>query len=269
MSGENQTRENGNKKWIGASILVLLLLLFVIVFNYHRTANPEQVEEKVDGDLTVKEEMQEGEEPKADGEKIQPEPREKTVITEEVRYSRERIRLPSQEPVTIVLPDGQSGYTDEYVNPVGNGHVFEYSNGDRYEGGLKDGLRNGEGILYTADGSVWRGNWKDGLLEGEGSFQSAAGFNYEGEFHQGNMDGTGTLTYADGTVYQGTFQNGVKEGTGTQNYLDSYGNLYGTYTGEYKNGQRDGQGTLTLADGSTLSGRWEQDSFVYDSVSKD
>ncbi len=40
--------------------------------------------------------------------------------------------------------------------------IYEYLNGDVYEGEWKDGLRNGKGIYTTANGKKYEGEWKNG-----------------------------------------------------------------------------------------------------------
>lgn len=42
------------------------------------------------------------------------------------------------------------------------------SNGERYEGHWKDGVRQGEGMRYNRDGTVWRGMWERDKKHGEG-----------------------------------------------------------------------------------------------------
>ena len=43
----------------------------------------------------------------------------------------------------------------------------------------------------------------------------------------------------------------------TINYKDG-----SKYVGEFKEGKFDGQGTMTLADGSTISGAWKDCNFI-------
>ena len=40
-----------------------------------------------------------------------------------------------------------------------------WHNGNMYEGGWKDGKRDGEGMTTSADGTTQRGEWKDGILQ--------------------------------------------------------------------------------------------------------
>ena len=67
-----------------------------------------------------------------------------------------------------------------------------YSNGDLYDGPLKDLRRHGEGKLIYAGGDV-----------------------YEGSFAEDKIDGYGRYTYANGDVYEGEFKNGLMDGEGT------------------------------------------------------
>ena len=57
--------------------------------------------------------------------------------------------------------------------PHGEG-MYRYSNGERWEGWFRDGVRHGAGTLFRL-GDVWRGVWSDDMLEGHGSFTSRTG----------------------------------------------------------------------------------------------
>ena len=54
--------------------------------------------------------------------------------------------------------------------------------GHVYEGGLKDGVRSGEGKMSRSEGAVYEGGWVDGMRSGKGRFQDAQGNVYEGDF---------------------------------------------------------------------------------------
>lgn len=61
----------------------------------------------------------------------------------------------------------------------------DYEDGNKYEGFIKDKLRNGYGKFYYKGGSIYDGEWKN---------------NY--------MNGYGTLFYPEGKIaYQGNWKN--------------------------------------------------------------
>ena len=65
------------------------------------------------------------------------------------------------------------------------------NNGDKYVGGVKDGLPDGYGTIASMQGEMFTGEWVDGV-----------------------QNGMGTYIYPDGDVYSGTWKNGVLHGKG-------------------------------------------------------
>lgn len=43
------------------------------------------------------------------------------------------------------------------------------SNGERYEGQMRNGKKNGKGIFYYIDGRVYKGAWENDLIHGYGA----------------------------------------------------------------------------------------------------
>jgi hypothetical protein len=108
-------------------------------------------------------------------------------------------------------------------------HIIIYSNGDKYEGDLKDGYRNGNGVYTYATGAIYNGGWLNGEFSGHG-----------------------VLTFPDGEYYDGEWLNGTKNGYGVL--------LYGTdikykYEGYFLNGEFNGNGIWTLKNGKII-GNW-------------
>merc|ERR1712167_461969 len=62
-----------------------------------------------------------------------------------------------------------------------NGHM-EYPNGDEYEGGWSNDMRNGEGTQRYANGETYIGGWKDGRKFGHGKEIYPDGSEYEGSW---------------------------------------------------------------------------------------
>jgi hypothetical protein len=46
----------------------------------------------------------------------------------------------------------------------GNGTII-FSNGEKYEGELKEGMRHGQGTVTLPNGDKYLGEWKDGELQ--------------------------------------------------------------------------------------------------------
>ena len=84
----------------------------------------------------------------------------------------------------------------------------EYDNGDVYEGQLKSGEPNGEGIYYLANGDVIVGKFKAGEVT-SGTYNFSDGSTYVGSFRGGAFDGQGVFTDVDGSVADGVFKDGA------------------------------------------------------------
>lgn len=142
----------------------------------------------------------------------------------------------------------------DYIGPVivGNIETQTYENGDRFQGELKNGKRNGKGAYFYADGSVYKGDWKDGKENGEGMLTTSYGDEYDGEWKSGKKHGKGTYTFANGSKYVGEFRNDCMEGAGTLHFPDG-----GKYEGSWKQDREHGKGRRTYKDGGLYDGMWK------------
>lgn len=84
----------------------------------------------------------------------------------------------------------------------------EYDNGDVYEGQLKKGAPNGEGIYYLANGDIIVGKFQAGEIS-SGTYNFSDGATYVGSFKDGAFDGQGVFTNVDGSVADGMFKDGA------------------------------------------------------------
>lgn len=99
------------------------------------------------------------------------------------------IGLQSESCLSLKLPSVFSRNSSTQTTPPHQ--VMTFSNGNRYEGELREGKPHGKGILTFADGR-----------------------RYEGEFHQGQFHGKGILVFPDQTRYEGEFRHGRRSGQG-------------------------------------------------------
>ena len=90
----------------------------------------------------------------------------------------------------------------------------EYSNGDVYEGQMKNLLREGSGKIVFASGDSYTGDFVADKITGSGLFRYSNGDEYEGALLDGKREGYGTYTWADGSLYFGEFSNDMKNGAG-------------------------------------------------------
>ncbi|KRX03845.1 hypothetical protein PPERSA_04640 [Pseudocohnilembus persalinus] len=68
-----------------------------------------------------------------------------------------------------------------------------YDNGQKYIGQIKDGLRQGVGCMFYANGmKQYEGYWKNDKIEGFGKFYYPDGTRYVGNFHNWLWHGNGT-----------------------------------------------------------------------------
>lgn len=162
---------------------------------------------------------------------------------------------PSVPAAAVVTPETSGGV------PVESTTVARVSltlpGGDRYEGGLRDGLFDGPGDLRYANGNRYVGTFRMGRKDGQGTFTFANGDVYVGDFHQDQRQGRGVYTYRDKSRYEGEFRNGLRNGKGRYAYKAG-----GEYIGEFKDGKKSGRGTHFFPDGTTMEGYWQDDRFV-------
>lgn len=152
------------------------------------------------------------------------------------------------------------GYSGTYIGLAFNGMpqekgVFIYDDGRKYDGEWKDGVMEGDGVLYNHDGTIFfSGKWSDGkyiLPEGSISYkvEKKKGI-YVGTLLNNIPFGHGTFTMTDNSKYVGDWDNGIYNGNGVLYRTD--GSQY--YIGEFKNGKFNGHGTLFYIDGRKYEG---------------
>lgn len=159
--------------------------------------------------------------------------------------------------------------------------VFEQGNlstGNRYYGLTKNKQPHGRGFLQTTEGDLIGCSFKDGVPQGQGVIYFANGNYFVGEVGQtGPVKGKLHLTngdvqegffegqkpngdihirYKDGREYKGKMLNGERHGYGVFNWLDG-----SKYEGNWKKVQH-GQGKFTDAQGQVKDGQFYEGKFV-------
>ena len=129
-----------------------------------------------------------------------------------------------------------------------------YDNGDKYVGEIKNGVKEGKGIMYYSNGDKYEGEFKNDLKEGKGILYRKNGSKYEGDFKNDKKDGKGILFYNDGDKFEGNYKNDKREGKGIYYYAS--GNRY---EGEYKDGKKEGKGIYFYNVGSLKGDKYEGD----------
>lgn len=111
--------------------------------------------------------------------------------------------------------------------------TIEVNEGGNYEGYVTESkdMRDGQGFVLWADGSIYDGWWKDDKPHGNGIKVFINGDAYVGSFRAGKMSGKGTYYKADNSKYEGEWQDNLQNGNGTQTWSDNH-----SYEGQWKEG---------------------------------
>lgn len=75
--------------------------------------------------------------------------------------------------------------------------TYKLSNGDKYTGYFKKGLRSGQGIYLFVNGGKREGNFRKGKPHGYSKFTLPNGYIEEGEYKKGKLK-SGTVTWPNG-----------------------------------------------------------------------
>ena len=82
-----------------------------------------------------------------------------------------------------------------------------------YTGSFKAGAFDGYGVYEFANGDRYEGDYVAGKRQSaEATLTYSGGGSYTGAFDNDLFHGEGTLTYANGDIVKGTFVNGLLEG---------------------------------------------------------
>ena len=170
-------------------------------------------------------------------------------------------------------------YTGELKGIIPHGYgVFNYQNGEIYEGEFEYGYKSGEGKHTWPGGDSYYGQWKKDKFNGYGSsnmygnkivgewkndrphgdikLERENGEIYEGEWENNQPHGKGTYTWPNGQTYIGEFKKGEYNGFGRLKMPDGH-----TYEGEFQNHQKHGKGIYTWPSGQTYIGDFENDEY--------
>ena len=122
------------------------------------------------------------------------------------------------ENIALSYTNGDK-YEGEIKNGIREGFgTYYYHNGDKYEGMWLKGKKNGTGTLYYKEGNLFVGQWKNSEKEGIGTLYLKNGEKYYGEFKSGKRSGKGILTSPDNNKYIGYFKDNKKHGVGIIHY---------------------------------------------------
>jgi len=129
--------------------------------------------------------------------------------------------------------------------------IETYKNGNRYEGYIKNGLREGKGTMFYNNGSKYEGDWKNGIRDGKGKYFMNGG-EYVGDFKNGCVEGKGISYYKNGDKYVGYYKNWNKNGKGI--YYHHNGDKYDGY---FVNDKAEGKGIYYYKNGNRIEGYFQ------------
>ena len=109
-----------------------------------------------------------------------------------------------------VVPAQQGGFRENQYHGLG---VYQWVQGDRFEGRWVNGVVEKKGIYHYASGAKIEAEWKDGKVHGKGLCVFKDGRTFEGEWKNDMKDGFGRIETQDG-VFEGHFQGGEIKGRG-------------------------------------------------------
>ena len=99
-----------------------------------------------------------------------------------------------------------------------------FDNGDNYEGTMRQGLFNNQGIFTWKNKSCYIGTFKDGKRSGFGTYTDTNGQKYEGQWLDDEYNGYGKIEYPNGDTYDGEWYKGKYHGIGI--YCKKNGEAY-------------------------------------------
>ena len=166
--------------------------------------------------------------------------------------------ISAEEPTSMNECDS-SYYEDDVTHGDGSFYYSpEHQVNLKYIGNVKNGMRNGFGIMLYKNGQSYHGNWMNDKRDGNGIYNFAdlhPIYNkYDGHFKNNSFNSQGTLYYKDGSVYRGNFLNSEKSGIGRMNYEND--NYLVSYEGQFSRDLRNGEGWIVYKNGDSYEGNW-------------
>jgi len=96
--------------------------------------------------------------------------------------------------------------------------VKVYRDGSKYEGGWKDGMKHGYGVMSYTTGHVYKGNYINGVVNGQGFVTFRNGDTYKGNYKDNKKHGNGVYTWRNGDKYEGNWLLNLSNGSGIMTY---------------------------------------------------
>ena len=155
----------------------------------------------------------------------------------------------------IFLTNGDI-YEGEMKNsiPDGKGKLIFVKNKEKYIGDFKMGEMTGIGTFTFEDNTEYSGDIENGIFNGKGNMKWENGTEYSGYFVDSTLCGEGTIKNIQNEKYEGNFDKNEFNGEGT--YYFNNGDIY---KGNFEYGIKKGNGTYTRNDNVIFEGNWNDD----------
>lgn len=130
---------------------------------------------------------------------------------------------------------GEFGFYDE----------FGIASTPVYEGSIKNGRKDGYGVLKDIDSITYAGYWKHDLFHGKGTFfQERTELKYEGDFVEGRKDGMGKISYW-WNIYLDKKKQKYSLRWDREEFSEKYSFVF-EYTGPFQNDKASGEGICSI-----------------------
>ncbi len=121
--------------------------------------------------------------------------------------------LPSRPPDLVYLNGTRYYGPLDRELPANSRGIMVFPSGNRYDGELKSGKRNGCGTYTFANGRRYVGQFQNDAFQGQGMWSLENGDQYVGTFQVNRCHGTGIFIFHTGTTQYGNWRDGQLEGT--------------------------------------------------------
>ncbi|NJR64875.1 MAG: hypothetical protein HC772_05445 [Leptolyngbyaceae cyanobacterium CRU_2_3] len=129
-------------------------------------------------------------------------------------FARFALSGTSPPPLPSISPDYQYPNGAQYYGALQNGlptdgrAIVVFPTGNRYDGELQQGKRNGCGTYTFKNGRRYVGQFKQDQFEGRGIWMLGNGDRYVGDFQANQCQGEGIFLLADGSSQKGLWRDG-------------------------------------------------------------
>ena len=101
------------------------------------------------------------------------------------------------------------------------GNEIHYTDGSKYTGNHKSGMRDGKGVMNYSNGEIYDGNWKSDKRQGKGVMNYSNGEIYDGDWKSDKRNGHGQITFLNKDICEGEWNEDKRHGRNTYTIEES------------------------------------------------